>query len=147
MVADVADTLPLAGKKAHPVELPVLSVVIAPVFDVIPDAEGHLEKLIPNLLGVVDAVLLPAELHPPIIHPRIVQIVVSIGEVRFLVHIGPVGRSEGYRMIGLPRLDHTADPHGLPISRDRGDIFAILVSCLPAYTIVRPAHGSEHTVP
>ena len=65
VVADVAAALTLAGQEADPFQLPILCVMVAVVLDVIPDAEGDLEQIVADLLGIVDAVAVAAQLDPP----------------------------------------------------------------------------------
>ena len=63
--ADVAARFALAGQTAYPFKLPVVGAVVAVVLYVIPDPVCDLYQLVAELLGIVNRIVLAAELKPP----------------------------------------------------------------------------------
>ena len=147
VVAHEAAALPFAGKEADPVQDPVVRAMVAPVLDVVPDAESDLEELVAELLLVVDGVIHAADFEPPEI------LVAGHGMAAFgqfpvvIVAVGPGRRNECLWPVGLARLDQAGKAHGPFVGLFRGDRLAELVPALAAHAELRAGHGPDHAVP
>lgn len=67
VITDEAAALAAAGHGAHPVEVEVLRAVVGLIFNMIPDAVEHLEKILVDLLALLNDILgVAAQLDPPV---------------------------------------------------------------------------------
>ena len=68
MIAAVATAFALGGQELEPLQRPIGGAVIAAILDVVPDPERDLQQFIPQSFGIVNRIVLAAELHPPVAH-------------------------------------------------------------------------------
>ena len=109
VITDEAAALAAAGHGAHPVEVEVLRAVVGLIFNMIPDAVEHLEKILVDLLALLNDILgVAAQLDPPVAG-------VDIRKLGQLV----LRRVDGVRrrLPGRRRDRHAGDISGLPQSR------------------------------
>ena len=147
VITDITAALALTGKESDEFEIPIFCTVVSVVLDMVPNAECDLEKLVADLLGVIDGVLHTAKLDPIEVGVHLIDLVglvvhrVIIGEV-----VCPSGRSVADGMIGLAALDHKAHSHGVVVCDLKSEFLAELALCLAAYAIFRARKGREDRV-
>ena len=109
---NISAAFPFSRKESNPFQLPVLSVMVAMVFDVVPDAKGSLEQFIPDILSIVQYLLVSAKFDPPeiasvgsqrMVAMRAMMLVVSDGGEGFIIiDLGEIGGDEIHLIVGLP---------------------------------------------
>ena len=65
VVAEVATGFAFTREEADPVEHPIVGLVVAMVFDVIPYTEGDGEETVADNFGVTDGIIFSAQFDPP----------------------------------------------------------------------------------
>ena len=80
MIPHITAALPFARQETDPIQSPVIGIVVAVIFDMIPNTEGHFEQFIPEFFGIADRVIFAAEFQPPEVLPFI-QYVRTAGQI------------------------------------------------------------------
>ena len=116
------------------------------VLEVVPEAEGDLEELVPDLFRVADGVPVAAQFQIPVVLEP-VHLVVPGGQRGVVrIGIGPLGGDELLRRRRLPRLQDAAHAHGPAVRFILRQRFAELGLPFPAHAEPGAREGGEDAV-
>ena len=149
IVAHIAATLALGRQELHPVQSPVgeLIPVLAMVLEMIPDAIGDLEQFIPQLLSIVDTVVIAAQFNPPVTGDPMAVPFLAIGQVvAVLKGVGPLGRHKGLWHVVLAREKEDRHAHRLFVGLLRRDRLVELAARLAPDAIFGAGHRGQHPI-
>ena len=121
--------------------------MVPAVLDVVPDPERDLQEFIAQRLGVVDAVLLAAELDPPVAHFPPGVAAGAIGQLLVLLEaVRPGGRLERLGRTVFPRLEKAGHPHRSVVRCFRRDGLAVFAPRLAAHPPLRARQRRQDPV-
>ena len=148
VIANVSAAFALSRQETDEIKLPVVSAVVALVFDVVPNAEGDLEQLVAGFFGVTQGIHHAAELYPIEVCVYLIETFVGF-EVHFFVSVicvRPNGRYIFALVVGFVRLNHKTHSHSVLISHVETKLLAKGVLSLASNHIFGVGKLCEYTV-
>ena len=146
MLAHHSPGFPLSGQEAQELQLPIVRIVIAGIFNVVPGAQRQPQQLVPNLFGFADGVPVAAQLQIPEILPVLIQEDFPIVEVLVCQLLAELRGGKGNLLMGLSALNHAVHTHGHIVGHGGGRQFSVGIRRLTADFKLRTGQRCQNAI-